>query len=60
VDIEVIVMHETEKAWLLNDGTKEAWVPKSQVTLDFSQTEGEDGYGIATMQEQLAIDKGFA
>lgn len=22
--------HETEKAWLVNDGTKQGWVPKSQ------------------------------
>ena len=31
VDIAAQIRHETAKAWLLFDGTREAWVPKSQV-----------------------------
>ena len=31
VEIAAEIRHETEKAYLLFDGTREAWVPKSQV-----------------------------
>ena len=30
-EVAAQIRHETEKAYLLFDGTKEAWVPKSQV-----------------------------
>lgn len=29
IDITVTLVHETEKAWKVNDGKKEFWVPKS-------------------------------
>jgi hypothetical protein len=50
-DITAEIVAETEKAWLLNDGKTEGWVPKSQVE------DNEDG--TFTMPERLAIDKGF-
>lgn len=28
--VNVKLEHETEKAWLCDDGTKKGWVPKSQ------------------------------
>lgn len=34
VDISVMVKHETEKAWLVTDGTNDVWLPKSQVEID--------------------------
>lgn len=50
-DLSAFVKAETEKAWLLFDGTKEAWVPKSQVE--------DNKDGTFTMPEWLAVDKGF-
>jgi hypothetical protein len=33
VDITVILKHTTEKAVLVNDGTRNAWLPLSQITI---------------------------
>ncbi len=50
-DMAAEIKAETAKAWLLFDGTKEAWVPKSQA---------EDNLdGTFTMPEWLAKEKGF-
>ena len=51
VDIAAEVKGETEKAWRLFDGSKTAWVPKSQAE--------DNGDGTYTMPEWLAQDKGF-
>jgi hypothetical protein len=51
IDIAAGIRVETEKAWLLHDGTKEAWVPKSQVE--------RNPDGTFTMPVWLAKDKGF-
>lgn len=51
VDITAEIRHETDKAFLLFDGTREAWVPKSQVQ------DNEDG--TFTMPVWLATDKEF-
>jgi hypothetical protein len=51
VDIEARIKVETEKAWLLDTGTAEAWVPKSQVE--------DNKDGTFTMREWLAEDKGL-
>jgi len=53
VDIEAELRHETpgdNGAYLLFDGTKEVWVPKSLV---------EHDHGIFAMPEWLAKDKGL-
>lgn len=50
-DVAAKVKVETVKAWLLDDGTREAWVPKSQVE--------DNKDGTFTMPEWLAKDKGF-
>lgn len=50
-DIAAKILAETEKAFLLDDGTKREWVPKSQVE--------EHGDGTFTMPMWLAKDKGF-
>lgn len=52
VEIAGEMRRETEKAYLVFDGSREAWVPKSQV-------EWDEGKGVFTMPEWLAIDKGF-
>ena len=51
IDIAADIKAETPKAWLLYDGSTEAWVPKSQVE------KGDDG--TFAMPEWLAKDKGF-
>ena len=51
VDIAAEIKVETAKAWLLFDGAREVWVPKSQVE--------NNGDGTFTMPEWLALDKGL-
>ena len=50
-DLTAELEHQTAKAYLLNDGTKKAWVPKSQVE------DNEDG--TYTLPMWLAVEKGF-
>lgn len=54
VQISVELVHETEKAWLLNDGTQKVWFPKSWGELE----KAEDGttYVLET-EESKAIEK---
>ena len=51
VDLAAEIKLETEKAFLLDFGAVEAWVPKSQVQ------DNEDG--TFTMPEWIAKDKGL-
>lgn len=51
VDIDAELRKETEKAFLIFDGKKAAWVPKSLVE--------DNGDGTFTMPEWLALDKGL-
>ena len=51
IEIAADLRHETEKAFLLHDGSKEAWVPKTQVE--------NNNDGTFSMPEWLAMDKGF-
>jgi hypothetical protein len=50
-DMAAQIKAETERAYLLTDGTCEAWVPKSQVE--------DNGDGTFTLPAWLAADKGF-
>lgn len=50
-DIAANVHMETARAWLINDGFKEVWIPKSQC-------ERNDD-GTFTMPEWLAKEKGL-
>ncbi|MGI9489157.1 MAG: hypothetical protein ACR2RF_25380 [Geminicoccaceae bacterium] len=52
MDIAGELRHETEKAFLIFDGTKEVWLPKSKVEYD-------EGDGTFAMPEWLAFDKGL-
>ena len=51
IDISAKLKHETAKAFLLFDGAREEWVPKSMVE--------NNRDGTFTMPEWLAQDKGF-
>ena len=51
IDITADIKAETDKAWKLHDGTREEWVPKSQVE--------KNDDGTFAMPEWLAKDKGF-
>ena len=51
VEIAAEIRHETDKAYLLWDGERQAWVPKSYVEWD--------GKNTFTMPEWLAQQKGF-
>lgn len=51
VEIAAEMIHETELAYLLNDGDAEAWVPKSEVD--------DLGGGVWEMPEWLAVKRGF-
>jgi hypothetical protein len=55
-DVAVQLKHETPKAYLVNDGANDVWLPKSMVELDDS---GGDDNAIVTMPEWLARDKGL-
>lgn len=53
IDIACKVLHETDKAWLINDGTRKAWIPKSWAELEPQP----DGTAILTISEAKALDK---
>lgn len=50
VDISAEVRRETDKAWLIFDGDREVWLPKSQAERDRNTF---------TMPEWLATEKGL-
>jgi len=51
VDVDVEVRHETSAAFLLHDGSKSEWFPKSQVE--------NNGDGTFAIPRWLAKQKGF-
>jgi len=51
IDIACDVEGETPKSFLLNDGARREWVPKSQCQ--------KNGDGTFTMSEWIAKEKGF-
>lgn len=53
IDLAVTLVHETEKAWLINDGTRKTWIPKSWAELEPQP----DGTHILTITENRAIEK---
>ena len=48
-DIAAELRHETAAAYLIFDGDRKVWLPKSQVE--------HDGHGVFTMPERLALEK---
>lgn len=53
-DIEVLLKHATKAAYLVNDGTKDVWVPKSQCELAENPTTATH---TLTLPEWLAQEK---
>lgn len=56
-EITARLVHQTELAFLLDDGTTKEWVPKSRVENDDRVDNGQ--IGTFSMPEDLAIEKGF-
>lgn len=54
VDVDVIVVHQTEKAVLVktDEGGEGVWLPLSQVELD-------EAAGVVTLPEWLALERGL-
>ena len=50
-EISAVIRHETKAAWLIFDGAKEVWVPKSMIE--------DNDDGTFTMPEWLAKEKGL-
>ena len=48
-----MLKHETKAAWLVNDGDKDVWLPKSQCEIEMGK--GTDC--IVTLPEWLAKEK---
>lgn len=53
IQISVQLVHETEKAWLLDDGTQKVWFPKSWGELE----EAPDGSYVLETEEAKAQEK---
>lgn len=57
IEIAVDIKRETDKAYLVFDGAREAWIPKSQIT---DYTEERDGQITSIfIPEWLAEEKGL-
>lgn len=56
VEIEVEVIRETQAALLVNNGSIEAWVPKSMIT---DQCEEQGKITSIFMSEWMATEKGL-
>jgi len=57
IDIEVRLIHSTEKAWLIESDTtpNPVWLPKSQGELE--RIPGRSGYYTLTIEENRATEK---
>ena len=56
VDFPVQLIHETDAAYRVSDGTVEAWLPKSVAELE----KNSDGTYTCTIPRKWYEDKGFA
>lgn len=57
VDIEVVLKHETDKAWLVNEGDFDAWIPKSRGELEKNPAPSRTW--TLTIPQGLAEEKGL-
>ena len=53
VDVTCKLKHETKAAWLISDGDRDVWLPKSQCELEL----GKNMVCIVTLPEWLAVEK---
>jgi hypothetical protein len=57
VEIYVIIKHETDRAYLVDAGTKEeVWIPKALIV---SEEGLESGKGVIELSEEIANQKGL-
>lgn len=56
IDLDCVVMHETDKAYLIKHEGEEAWIAKSQIIS--MEHQGADDYSIE-IPEWLAEEKGI-
>jgi hypothetical protein len=56
VDITVEIIHSTEKAYLVDDGTVKAWIPKSVCEVEPA---GRPNFWVITIPERTAQEKGL-
>ena len=56
VELFIQVIHETDDALLVDDGTKRVWLPTSQI---YSIEEEREGYATIEIPEWLAEKKGL-
>jgi hypothetical protein len=54
IDLAVEIRHETARAFLVHDGHRDVWIPKSQC--EVTETSGPS---VITLPEWLAKDKGL-
>lgn len=54
-DVTVKKIHATDKAWLVNDGTRQDWFPKSMYELE----DNGDGTHTLTGPVSMLKEKGF-
>jgi len=61
IELSVLIKHETDMAYLIDNGGEDIWIPKSQV--EYEESEGEDADGKLllniTIPEWLAIKTGL-
>jgi len=61
VDLCVVIKHETDMAYLIDDEAENIWIPKSQI--EYEESEGEDADGKQllniTIPEWLAVKTGL-
>lgn len=55
IDISCTLVHSTSKAWLINDGKREVWIPKSVGEME----QQRDMTYVLTLPERWAFDKGL-
>lgn len=55
IDLKVELKKETPKAWLVHDGDREVWIPKSECELEKDRNNMYD----LTIPEWLAMEKGL-
>lgn len=58
VEIACELRHETEAAFLIFDGDREAWIPKSQCD-EFEPDAPGKKTGVLAVEEWLATEKGL-
>lgn len=62
VEIEVTVLHETDKAFrvMVHDSKEEIWLPKSQIIESVSDALEVGDTGTLTVTDFIAAEKGLA